>query len=188
MKSSDKKELLVFILTIKILESKAKNINIAMISANAYCVIYYWKEAQVLAVLMKEIQYQVDKEARAETDPRSIILQEYHCFFDIFSKKNSDTLYLYRKYDHKIHLDEEQKLNYASLYKMSHKKLDAMKRYLNFYLAKRFFQASLSSYSLSVLFIKKPKEGIWFCVDYKRLNNITKKDRYLISLIEEILA
>ena len=44
------------------------------------------------------------------------------------------------------------------------------------------------SYTLLVLFVKKPGEEIWFYVDYWRLNAITKKNRYLIPLIEETLA
>ena len=71
---------------------------------------------------------------------------------------------------------------------MSSKKLDTVKWYLDSHLAKRFIQASLASYSLPVFFVKKPGGGIWFCVDYKKLNAITKKDYYLIPLIEETLA
>ena len=41
---------------------------------------------------------------------------------------------------------------------------------------------------MPILFVKKPGGGIRFCVDYKRLNAITKKDRYPIPLIEETLA
>ena len=71
---------------------------------------------------------------------------------------------------------------------MSPEELDAIKRYLDSHLAKGFIQASSASYSSPVLFVKKPGGEIRFCVDYKRLNAITKKDRYPIPLIEEILA
>ena len=159
-----------------------------MIGADAYCAACRLKAAQVFAVTMRDIQYQAEKEARAETNPKSVVPQENHNFLDVFSKKNLDTLPPHRKYDHKIHLKEEQKPGHAPLYKMSPKKLDAIKRYLNSYLAKEFIQASSASYSLTVLFVKKPGGGIRFCVDYRKLNVITKKDRYLIPLIEEVLA
>ena len=68
------------------------------------------------------------------------------------------------------------------------KELDTVKRYLDSHLAKGFIQASSASYFSPVLFVKKPAGGIRFCVDYRRLNAITKKDRYPIPLIEETLA
>ena len=74
------------------------------------------------------------------------------------------------------------------LYKISLEELDAIKQYLDFYLAKVFIQTCLVSYSSLVFFVKKLERGIRFYVDYRRLNTITKKDRYLISLIKETLA
>ena len=108
---------------------------------------------------MKDIQYQAEKKARAETDPKSVVPQEYHDFLDVFSKKNSDTLPPHRKYDHKIHLEEEQKPGHAPLYKMSPKELDVVKRYLDSHLAKGFIQASSASYSSPILFVKKTCRG-----------------------------
>ena len=188
LESSDEKELPVPILTTKISEPKAKDIDIAMIGVNAYCTACRLKRAQVFAVSMRDIQYQTEKEARAETDPKSVVPQEYHDFLDVFSKKDSDTLLLHRKYDHKIHLEEEQKPGLAPLYMMSPKELDAVKRYLDSYLAKEFIHTSSVSYSSPILFVKKLGGEIRFCVNYRRLNTITKKDHYPISLIEETLA
>ena len=142
----------------------------------------------MFAISMRDVQYQAEKKAKAETNPKNVLPQEYHDFLDVFSKKDSDTLPPHRKYDHKIQLEEEQKPGHAPLYKMSPEELDAVKRYLDSHLAKGFIQASSASYSSPVLFVKKPRGGIRFCVDYRRLNAITKKDRYPIPLIEETLA
>ena len=87
MDSSDKQKLPVPILATKKSDLKAKDIDIAIIGADAYCVACRLKRAQIFALSMKDIQYQVEKEARAETNPRSIVPQEYHDFLDIFSKK-----------------------------------------------------------------------------------------------------
>jgi hypothetical protein len=38
------------------------------------------------------------------------------------------------------------------------------------------------------MFVKKPKEEIRLCIDYRLLNTITKKDCYLILLIKETIA
>ncbi len=105
--TSDKKELSVPLAVIKTSKPKAKDIDIAMIGTNAYCAACCLKRVQVFAISMRDIQYQAEKEARFETDPKSVVPQEYHNFLDVFSKKNSDILPLQRKYDHKIHLEEE---------------------------------------------------------------------------------
>ena len=125
--SFDKKKLPVPILATKKSDPKAKNIDIAMIGADAYCATSCWKKAQVFALSMRDIQYQDKKKARAEIDPISVVPQEYYDFLDVFSKKNSDTLFPYWKYDHKIHLEEEQKPDHAPLYKMLFKELDTVK-------------------------------------------------------------
>ena len=38
------------------------------------------------------------------------------------------------------------------------------------------------------MFVKKLGGGIRLCIDYRKLNTITKKDRYLILLIKETIA
>ena len=85
-------------------------------------------------------------------------------------------------------MEEEQKHSHALLYKISLKQLDAVKCYLNLHLDKGFIQASSALYLSLVLFVKKPSRGIQFCVDYQRLNAITKKDQNSIPFIEKSLA
>ena len=93
--SSDKKELPVSILAIKESDPKAKDIDIAIIGADTYCATCHLKRAQVFAISMRDIQYQVEKKAGAEIDPISVLPQEYHDFLDVFLKKNLDTLFPY---------------------------------------------------------------------------------------------
>lgn len=76
MDSSDKTELSIFIPETKTSKPKAKNIDIAIIGANAYCTTCHLKEAQVFAISMKDISYQAEKEARAKTHLKSVIPQK----------------------------------------------------------------------------------------------------------------
>ena len=105
----NKKELPVPILATKTLEFKVFDIDIAMIGTNVYFTACRLKKAQVFAVLIGDIQYQAKKEARAKTNPKSVIPQEYYDFLDVFSKKDLYTFLSYQKYDYKIYLEEEQK-------------------------------------------------------------------------------
>ena len=60
-------------------------------------------------------------------------------------------------------------------------------QYLDENLSKEFIWVSHSDAVTSVLFMKKSKEGLCFCVDYWGLNVITVKNWYLLPLISETL-
>lgn len=55
------------------------------------------------------------------------------------------------------------------------------------YWRKNFIRVSNSPAVAPVLLVKKPGGGLRFCVDYRALNAITKKDRYSLPLINETL-
>ena len=55
-----------------------------MIDADADCIACHLKKAQMFTVSMKDIQYQVEKKVKVETDPKNVVTQEYHDFLDIF--------------------------------------------------------------------------------------------------------
>ena len=52
---------------------------------------------------------------------------------------------------------------------------------------KGFIRVSNSLTAALVLFIKKPGGGLRFCIDYRGLNRVIKKDRYPLPLIYETL-
>jgi hypothetical protein len=54
-------------------------------------------------------------------------------------------------------------------------------------LEKNFIHVSHLSAAAPVLFVRKPGGGLRFCVDYRALNAITKKDWYPLPLIQETL-
>ena len=73
------------------------------------------------------------------------------------------------------------------IYLILEHKFEQVKKYLNEHLKKEFIVSSYALFALFVLFIKKLNEKLRFCVDYKKLNVIIKRNRYFISLINEIL-
>ena len=62
-----------------------------------------------------------------------------------------------------------------------------LRKTLTEYLDKGFVRVSNSLAAALVLFVRKPRGGLRFCVDYRGLNKITRKDRYLLLLIYETL-
>jgi len=70
---------------------------------------------------------------------------------------------------------------------MSRDEILELHHYLNENLSKDFIQVNHFQMIISVLFIKKLKEELCFCVNYQDLNIITIKNRYSLSLISEML-
>jgi hypothetical protein len=60
--------------------------------------------------------------------------------------------------------------------------------YITIYFSKGFIIMNSIPYTAPILFIKKPGSRICFCIDYYKLNTITKKNTYLIPFIKEILV
>jgi len=120
-------------------------------------------------------------------DSITILSFRYFKFLDVFFKKNVDILSLHQAHDHVIHLKEDAQLSVFALYNMSRDKILELHHYLNENLSKDFIWVSRFQMIISVLFIKKLKEELHFCVNYWDLNAITVKNWYSLSLISETL-
>ena len=70
---------------------------------------------------------------------------------------------------------------------MSKDELLVLRKTLDDYLGKGYIRASKLEAGAPILFIKKPSGGLRFCINYRRLNDISIKDRYPLPLIKETL-
>lgn len=75
------------VLPISTLISKLdKNIiNIAKIGVNVYYTISRLKKAKILTISIKNLEFQAIKEAKLETNPKSVISKKYYDLLDVFS-------------------------------------------------------------------------------------------------------
>ena len=73
------------------------------------------------------------------------------------------------------------------LYQMSKDQLLVLRKTLTKLLDNGFIRVSNSPAAASVIFVKKPGGGLRFCVNYRRLNEISRKDSYPIPRIDETL-
>lgn len=114
---------------------------------------------------------------------------QYASFKDVFSKRASDQLPPSRKnVDHKIELTQENNLRHSPLYRQTTEELRAVKEYLLENLDKGFIVPSNAPFASPVLFVAKPNGALRFCIDYRKLNSITKRDEHPLPLIDETLA
>ena len=112
----------------------------------------------------------------------------YHNFLNVFDKEKTMQLLLHQLYNHKIELEEESQSSKSWLYLMLSYKLQKIKKYLEENLKKKFITLSKASFALLILFVEKKDDSLCFCMNYWKLNALIKRDRYLILLIDEVLA
>jgi hypothetical protein len=145
------------------------------------------KNVNLFSIILRNVKKHFEKHNQSNIVIKNVFLLEYHEFLDIFDKKTFNTFVSHRSYDHKIVLKKDVISNDTFLYKMFEKKLKIIKKYLENNLKKDFIVANRSFFALSIMFMKKTNESLHFYVDYKKLNQLTKKNKYMLSLIEETL-
>jgi hypothetical protein len=71
---------------------------------------------------------------------------------------------------------------------MNTEELEASYKYMIENLDKGFIAPSSAPFASPILIARNPSSGkLRFCVDYRKLNAITKKDRYPIPLVDELM-
>ncbi len=162
--------------------------NIAMIEASTFNMMNKKKNVNLFFVILKDVKKHFEKHSKSNIVIKNVLSVEYHEFLNVFDKKAFNILVSHRSYDHKIVLKKDVIFEYTLLYKMFEKELKIVKKYLENNLEKRFIIANRSSFASSIMFMKKTNESLRFCVDYKKLNQLIKKNKYSLSLIDETLT
>jgi hypothetical protein len=114
---------------------------------------------------------------------------EYQDFAELFRERIGEAaLPEHKPWDHTIPIVEGRTpTHYEGLRRCSQKEKDFMEEYVKKLLAKKFIRQSQSSISHGIVFAsKKDGGGLRPCVDYRRLNDITKKNRYPLPRIDEL--
>jgi len=116
-----------------------------------------------------------------------IVPPEYRDYADVFSKAKASELPPHRDYDLKIELEEGTSPPLGTLYSLSPVELSALRTFIDENLNTGFIRPASSSHAAPVLFVKKKDGSLRLCVDFRGLNKITKKDRYPLPLISDLL-
>ena len=113
---------------------------------------------------------------------------EYSNYSNIFSVKYAAKLPKNTGMnEHAIKLEEDKQLLFRPIYSLKPVELKTLKTYIKINLANGFIRPSKSPAGAPILFDRKPDGSLRLCVDYWGLNNLTIKNRYLLSLIDESL-
>ena len=96
-------------------------------------------------------------------------------------------LALYHEHDLKINLEDGTSPPLGATYSLSSSELGSLCEFLDEHLAMGFICPSSSAHAAPVLFVRKKDGSLRLCVDFRGLNKITKKDRYPLPHISDLL-
>jgi hypothetical protein len=169
-----------------------KSINIVMMNKDEFNEICRYENVQACIFEYEEIVQMLNRKrfvARAiiKIENEHKLSEKYQDFANVLNKMNIDKLSEHNSQNHAIETIENKSFSFESIYNLSIIELKTFREYLDEHLKKKFITSSHSSTRVSILFVKKSSEDLRLCVNYKRLNAITIKNRYLIFLIMQIL-
>jgi hypothetical protein len=120
-------------------------------------------------------------------DFHDIVPTSLHAYANIFSETAFDSLPERRKWDHTIELEHEPSPGFRKVYPMTLMEQMEMDTSLEEALATGHIRQSKSPLRALVFFIKKKDGKLRFVQDYRALNAITRKNRYLLPLINDLI-
>ena len=109
-------------------------------------------------------------------------------FTHLFNKKKFEKLPERQEWDHKINLTEEapKELN-TKAYAMTLKEEEALNQWLDEQLKARLIVELKSRYAAPCFYIPKKDGLLWLVQNYRKLNQVTIKDKTPLPLIGEVL-
>jgi len=125
------------------------------------------------------------KETLAAATPLPAYVAEFQ---SIFAKEDFDILPEHRKWDHAIELIPGAEPKSSKIYPLSLLEQEELDAFLEENLHTRRIRPSKSPIAAPVFFIKKKDGSLWLVQDYRTLNAVTIKNRYLLPLISKLVS
>jgi hypothetical protein len=114
-------------------------------------------------------------------------LKEYRRFKPLFQKElGKEALPKHQPWDHEILLVEGKQPKAQPIYSLFRTELEALREYINKNKVKGYIREFTSLARYLILFVPKSDGKLRLCVDYRRFNEITVKNRYTLPLIHEM--
>uniref|UniRef100_A0A803T7I9 Gypsy retrotransposon integrase-like protein 1 n=1 Tax=Anolis carolinensis TaxID=28377 RepID=A0A803T7I9_ANOCA len=122
-----------------------------------------------------------------DTEPIITLPKKYSEYWDVFNEKEAEKLPPHRPYDCAIDLVEGAPIPRGHLYSLTEPEQEALREFIETNLRKGFIRPSQSPAASPVMFVKKKSGELRLVVDYRALNNITKRNSYPLPLISDLL-
>jgi len=113
----------------------------------------------------------------------------YRQYSSVFSEEESHRLPAHKPWDHAIDLIPNANTSIRTkVYPMSTNEQEELQHFLEENLEKGYIRPSKSPLSSLVFFIKKTDGKLRFVQDYRKLNEVTVKNRYPLPLVSDIVG
>ncbi|MBW0530846.1 hypothetical protein O181_070561 [Austropuccinia psidii MF-1] len=116
----------------------------------------------------------------------NVVPSVYHQYLDVFAKVKAEKLPPHCACDHHIEL-EGSLPPVGVIYSLSNQESDTLRAYISENLEKVFILPSSSSTGAPVLFFKNKDGGLCLCVDYHKLNAVTRRKKYPVPPMNQLL-
>ncbi|QRW22883.1 Retrotransposable element Tf2 protein [Rhizoctonia solani] len=133
-------------------------------------------------------QVQIASKEEADSDPLADLPPQYHEFAKVFGKEEFKVLPPHREYDISIDLVLDAKLSPGPIYGMTDAESKALKQHIDEELATGKIHPSTSSAGAPVMFVKKADGSLQLVVDYRKLNDATRKNVYPLPRQDDLMA
>ncbi|MBW0490901.1 hypothetical protein O181_030616 [Austropuccinia psidii MF-1] len=135
----------------------------------------------------QEEQWDEEEEPEEVETVLKVVPPAYHQYLDLFSRVKAKKLPPHFPCDHHIKL-EGLLPPVDGIYSLSSQESETLQLYISENVEKGFIRPSSSSTGAPVLFVKKKDGGLSLCVDYCKLNSVTRENRYLVPPMNQLLT
>ncbi|CCO37731.1 Retrotransposable element Tf2 155 kDa protein type 2 [Rhizoctonia solani AG-1 IB] len=146
-----------------------------------------WSTQQLSLTIDPPETATIAQEEEVDNSPLAGIPKQYHVYAKVFGKEEFNKLPPHCHYDIGIELTEEGPLN-SPLYSMMDAKSVTLKEWLEAKLKAGKIRPSKSSINSPVMFVPKKDSSRRLVVDYRRLNNWTKKNVYPLPCPDDLMS
>lgn len=126
-------------------------------------------------------------QAQAPQTFEELVPERYRDFRDVFDEATFSTLPEHRPWDHAIELSPDAKPYCGKIYPMTLDEQSALDTFLEDNLRTGRIRPSKSPWGAPFFFVKKKDGKLRPVQDYRKLNDMTKKNKYPLPLMRELL-
>ncbi|MBW0485012.1 hypothetical protein O181_024727 [Austropuccinia psidii MF-1] len=134
-----------------------------------------------------EEQWDEEEEPEEIKTVLKLVPPAYHQYFDVFSKVKSKKFPPHHTCEHHIEL-EGLLPSVGVIYALSKNESETLQAYTSENVENGFIRPRPSSTGAPVLFVEKKDGGLCLCFGYRKLNSITRKNRYPVPPMNQILT